>query len=175
VTVNESNYDTQHLSGDEALEKVRQLLKHFRNAMMITSADGRPHSRPMGLQGKADEFEGQLWFFTDRTSRTVEEIETESAVSLTFQNDGASAYMHLFGRAMIVDDRSKMKERFTPLLKTWFPKGLEDPRLTLIRFDTDHGNFWDSSGGMLQVLGAFTKAIVTGTRGQGGEMGDVKL
>ena len=54
-------------------------------------------------------------------------------------------------------------------------QGLDDPRMTMIRFDADHGDYWDSPGGMLQVLAAFTKAIVTGTRGQGGEMGEVKL
>lgn len=68
-----------------------------------------------------------------------------------------------------------MKDLFTPLLKTWFPKGLDDPRMTLIRFEADHGDFWDSPGGMLQVLGAFTKAVLTGQRGQGGEMGEVRL
>ena len=171
----ESNYETQHLSGDEALLKVRHLLKSFRNVMMITTADGFPHSRPMGIQGKVEDFAGVLWFFTDRTSRKVEEIKTSPALSLVFQNDADSAFMHLLGRATVVDDRAKMKELYTPLLKTWFPKGAEDPRMTLIRFDADHGDFWDSPGGMLQVLAAFTKAVVTGTPGQGAEMGEVKL
>jgi len=172
---NESNYESQHLSGDAATDKVRSLLKFFRSTMMITAANGYPHSRPMGVQGKADEFEGTLWFFTDRDCRKVSEIKKDPSVSLMFQSDSDSAYMHLFGRASMVDDKAKMKELYNPLLKTWFPKGLDDPRMTLIRFDADHGDFWDSPGGMLQVLAAFTKSIVTGQRGQGGEMGDVKL
>ena len=171
----ESNYDTQHLSGDDALAKVRGLVKHFRNAMMITNANGSPHSRPMGLQGDGDNFNGVLWFFTDRACRKVEEIKRNPEISLIFQSDVDSAYLHLFGKASVVDDPAKMSELFTPLLKTWFPQGVEDPRLTLIRFEADHGDFWDSPGGLLQVLAAFTKAVVTGTRGQGGEMGEVKL
>ncbi|MFN0102217.1 MAG: pyridoxamine 5'-phosphate oxidase family protein [Bryobacteraceae bacterium] len=171
----ESNYETLHISGDEALTKVRQLLKHFRNAMMITTGNGSLHSRPMGLQGDADKFEGTLWFFTDRTSRKVEEIKLDPSISLLFQSDGDSAYMHLFGRAEVVDDRAKMKELYTLLLRTWFPEGVDDPRMTLIRFEADHGDFWDSPGGMLQVLAAFTKSIITGTPGQGAEMGEVKF
>lgn len=40
----ESNYYSQHLSGDKALGKVLDLLKHFR-AAMITNDGGSPHSR----------------------------------------------------------------------------------------------------------------------------------
>ncbi|HUQ91780.1 MAG TPA: pyridoxamine 5'-phosphate oxidase family protein, partial [Bryobacteraceae bacterium] len=153
---NESNYETLHLSGDDARTKVRQLLKHFRSAMMITGSNGSLHSRPMGLQGDSDEFDGVLWFFTDRDCRKVVEIIKNPSVSLLFQSDSDSAYMHLFGTAAVVDDRAKMKELYTPLLRTWFPKGLDDPRMTLIRFEADRGDFWDSPGGMLQVLAAFT-------------------
>jgi general stress protein 26 len=171
----ESGYETQHLSDEAAVTKVRQLLKHFRSTMMITAANGAPHARPMGLQGDAKDFGGVLWFFTDRNCRKVEEIKQNPSISLLFQSDSDSAYMHLFGHASLSDDKAKMKELYTPLLKTWFPAGLEDPRLTLIRFEADHGDFWDSPGGMLQVLAAFTKAVVTGKRAQGGEMGEVKL
>ena len=172
---NESNYESQRLSGDEALTKVRGLLKHFRSTMMVTTVNGKLHARPMGMQGDAAEFDGVLWFFTDRESGKVEEIESEQSVSLIFQSDSDSAYMHLFGKASVINDLAKKKELYTPLLRTWFPEGLNDPRMTMIRFDADHGDYWDSPGGMLQVLAAFTKAIVTGTRGQGGEMGEVKL
>lgn len=62
----EANYESQHLSGDAALTKVRELLKHFRSTMMVTTVNGIPHSRPMGMQGDAEKFEGELWFFSDK-------------------------------------------------------------------------------------------------------------
>lgn len=166
---------TQHLSGEDALQKVRELLKHFKSTMMITMDGGALNTRPMGLHGDADDFQGELWFITDRTSRKVDEIERDSPVTLVFQDDGKSAYMQLDGRAMVVEDRAKLKELYTPVLKTWFPKGLDDPRMTLLRFEAEDGKFWDSPGGMLQVVAAFTKAVVTGKPGQGGEMGEVKF
>ena len=76
--------------------------------------------------------------------------------------------MHLFGKASVINDLAKKKALYTPFPRTWFPEGLDDPPMTMIRFDADPGDFRDSPGG-------FTKAIVTGTRGQGGEMGEVKL
>lgn len=172
----DSEIEHQHLSGTEAIEKVRGLLTHFRSAMMVTRGiDGEPHSRPMGLQGKPEEFNGVLWFFADDRSRTVSEISTRSKVDLILQCDKESAYVQLVGSGRVMKDRAKMEELYTPLLKTWFTEGLDDPHIVLIRFEAERGNFWDSPGGKLQVLAALAKSLVTGTPGQGGEVGDLRL
>lgn len=165
----------EHLLGDDALKRVRELLAHFRSAMFINIVDGRVSARPMGLLGKTDAFEGSLWFFADDRSGKVAEINKGAHTVLTFQNDGQSAFLQLNGTARVWPNRTKMQELFTPLIRTWFPDGLDDPHLTLIQFDAIDGSFWDSPGGMLQVLGAFTKAMLTGTPGSGGRKGDVSL
>jgi general stress protein 26 len=165
------------LTGDSAIEKVRALLPAFRSAMLITHPiEGTdPHARPMGLVGDPTTFGGALWFFSDDRSRKVEEIARRPRASLVLQSDDASRYLHFVGHAAVVEDRVRMRELYTPLLRTWFPDGLDDPHLTLIRFDAERAEFWDSPGGMLQVLAAFTKAVVTGRPGQGGEIGTLEL
>jgi len=165
----------QLLAGDDALEKIRALLGEFRTAMLTTVEAGIIRTRPMGVQGKAEDFAGTLWFFTDDRSHALQELEHGARSSLIFQSDAKNAYLQLEGRAAEVRDREKMQELYTPLLKTWFPEGLDDPHLTLIRFDADSGHFWDSPGGMFQVLGAFAKALVTHEPAQGGEKGDLEL
>lgn len=165
------------MEGDEAIAKVRTLLPHFRSAMFITSPvrAGALSVRPMGLQGDAATFGGTLWFFADDRSPKMNEIATDPATAVLMQNDEQNAYLHLSGRATIVKDRAKMREIFTPLVKIWFPEGLDDPHLTLIRFDAEGGSYWDSPGGVLRLLGAFTKAMVTGVPGKGGNTGTLNL
>jgi general stress protein 26 len=171
-----SDDNTQHLSGEAAIEKVRDLLEHFRSTMMVsTGASGEIHVRPWGLQGKAEDFEGELWFFVDGRSRAIREIAEGASIQLVFQSDDDNAYLHLTGTAEISTDRAKIGELFTPFMKTWFPEGEDDPNLNLVRFEAERGSFWDSPGGMLQVLAAFTKSLVTGKEGKGGEMGDLAL
>ena len=166
----------QQLTGDDAIEKVRDLLEHFRTVMMVTTApSGEVHVRPWGLQGKASDFDGVLWFFADDRGRAVKEIGGGAPVQLILQSDDKNSYMHLFGRASLSSDRAKIEELFSVFMKTWFPQGKNDPNLRLVRFEAEGGSFWDSPGGMLQVLGAFTKALVTGKEGKGGEMGDLTL
>jgi general stress protein 26 len=129
----------------------------------------------MALQGDPAAFAGTLWFFTDSRSRKAREIAAEPQTSVILQCDKSSAYLHLAGRSTLVIDRAKMRELFTPKLKTWFPNGLDDPYLTLMRFDADGGYFWDGVGGRLQALGALTRALVTGIPGRTVEAGRLML
>ena len=167
----------EHLVGDAAIAKVRALLPYFRTTMLITrTLDGRElHIRPMGLEGDPSIFGGTLWFFTDDRSCKVREIEHEPGVSLAFQDDEGSRYLHLTGTAVLASDRPKMRELFSPRQNTWFPDGLDDPHLTLIRFDATGGSFWETPGGVLQTLAAFTKAVVTGTPSKAGRAGTMDL
>jgi general stress protein 26 len=171
----ETEHKRQHLAGDEATAQVRSLLGYYRSAMLTTVLGTTVHTRPMGVQGKPENFNGSLWFFTDDRSRKVQEINAGAAVSLIFQSDEADSYLHLFGTATFDNDRTRMKEFYNPLIKAWFPEGLDDPHLTLVRFDVERGDYWTSSAGMLQVLAAFTKSVVTGKPGGGGEMGDMTI
>ena len=165
------------LEGDDAIAKVRALLQHFRSAMFVTNqVQARAlRVRPMGLQGDGASFGGTLWFFADDRSSKMDEIASDPATAVLMQNDEQNAYLHLAGRASRVTDRARMRELFTPLVKIWFPDGPDDPHLTLIRFDAESGSYWDSPGGMLRLLGSFTKAMVTGAPGKGGNTGTLSL
>ena len=165
------------LTGDDAIARVRELLPAFRSAMLLTHPiEGtEPHARPMGLVGDPATFGGSLFFFSDDRSRKIEEIGRHPRVSLVLQSDDAGRYLHFTGHAAVVEDRTRMRELYTPRQRTWFPDGLDDPHLALIRVDVDRAEFWDSPGGMLQVLAAFTKAVVTGRPGQSGDQGTLEL
>jgi general stress protein 26 len=165
------------LTGDAAITKFRELLPSFRTAMLVThTLDGTdPHARPMGLVGDPAAFDGALWFFADDRSRKMAEIARQPRASLILQSGQDHAYLHVLGWAAVVDDRVRVRELYSPIVRTWFPDGLDDPHLTLIRVDVERVEYWDSPGGLFQVLGAFTKAIVTGRPGQGGEQGTLEL
>jgi general stress protein 26 len=164
------------LNGDAAIAKVRELLPKFRSAMMVTHAHtGEVHVRPLALQGDLSTFGGVLWFFADVRSRKIQESADRAPVSVICQSDEHSAYLHLTGSVTTMRDLAKMRELYSPLLKTWFPDGLDDPDLTLVKFEATGGAYWDSSGGMLRVIAAFATSVVTGTPGNGGEAGELQL
>src|SRR5882672_4673723 len=113
------------LEGEAAFAKVRALLPKFASAMMVTRAhSGELHARPLALQGDLSTFGGVLWFFTDARSRKIQESADGARVSVICQSDEHSAYLHLTGSVTVMRDLPKMRELYSPFLKTWFPEGL---------------------------------------------------
>lgn len=163
------------LHGEAAFEKVTELLANFPIAFMVTVADGTLTARPIGIVGDQGKFDGTLWFITDKRSRKVAAIETGALTTLLFQNDKAGAYLHLTGRAAVVENRARLEELYTTLQRTWFPKGLDDPDITLVKFDVEEGNYWDSHDSYLRLALAFAKSIVTGAPGKSGNAGIARL
>jgi len=44
-------------------------------------------------------------------------------------------------------DKAKIKELWKPVIKTWFTEGVDDPRITVIRFEPYGGYYWDNKHG----------------------------
>ena len=143
------------------IQKLGELIKSIRIAMLTTvDLEGRLHSRPMANQDTV--FDGTLWFFTDENSAKVHELERDKQVNLSYSSPEDNRYVSVSGTAAVVRDRAKMQELWTPLHKAWFPKGLEDPNIALLRVDVERAEYWDSPSSAVVRLFGFAKAIVTG-------------
>lgn len=148
------------------IEKIRDLIKGIRIAMLTTiDTDGSLRSRPMGTQEA--EFDGDLWFFTTASSAKVHEVERDGRVNASYAAPDDNRYVSLSGTAQLVRDRAKAKELWNPILKAWFPDGLEDPDLALLRVRVEKAEYWDAPSSKMVQLAGFVKAIVTGQRADG--------
>ena len=120
------------------------------------------HSRPMATQ--KTEFDGSLWFFTGLNTGKISEIDWNPEVNLSYAEASDNRYVSVSGTAEIVDDRAKMEELWSDIYKAWFPQGLDDPDLCLMKVEVTFAEYWDvPSGKMVQVFG-FLKALATGER-----------
>ena len=150
------------------LQKFKDLTRNIKMAMLSTLAeDGTIHSRPMGTQ-EADA-EGNIWFFTSVETGKVASIEAHPQVNLAYVSPSDGTYVSVVGKAELVKDRAKMKALWNPLLKTWFPEGVEEPDLVLIKVAAESAEFWDApQGKMVQFLG-MAKAALSGKTYQPGK------
>ncbi len=148
-------------SGSEQREHFRKLLQQFHTAMLITTGGGELRARPMAIAKVEDD--GRVWFLTGAETAKVHEIENETRVLLTCQND-RSAYLSLGGRADLVRDHAKIAELWQEPYRVWFPQGKDDPSIELIVVRPEQGEFWDNEGfNKLDYLFQTAKAYVTGT------------
>jgi general stress protein 26 len=159
---------------DEAIAKLRGLVKGIDIAMLTTvdSTDGTLRSRPMSTNGDI-EFDGDLWFFTRASSHKVDEIERSPQVNASFAQPEKQNYVSMSGTAVLVTDREKMKELWTPHLKAWFPQGTDDPDMALLKVNVDKAEYWDAPSSLVVHAYGMLKATLTGQSPKGGE--DVKV
>lgn len=135
---------------------------------MLTTIDGgHLRSRPMSTQ--KFEFDGDLWFFTSDDTHKVEEIQKDDRVNVSYATPDDNHFVSVSGRTEIVKDRAKIEELWNPILKAWFPDGLDDPHLCLLRVRVEQAEYWDSPSGTLVQLVGFVKALATGEEMDDGE------
>ncbi len=146
---------------EEAVAKVRDLIKGINTGMLTTiSAEGHLHSRPMRTQ--ETEFDGNVWFFTKAESGKTHDIEANPQVNVAYARNESQDYVSLAGTAELVRDRQKIEELWKPLYKAWFPEGLDDPDLALIKVSAESAEYWDSPTNVVAHIAGFVKAVTTG-------------
>ena len=159
-------------STEDVRRRVTELIRQARICMLTTiGVDGRLMSRPMGLQEA--EFDGDLWFFAYADSAKVRQLRVNPEVNVAFSDQKHNAWVSLSGTAQEGFDRARAERLWNPILKTWFPDGLDTPGLTLIKVHTSSAEYWDSPNGTVVNLFGFAKAAVTGKPPKAGENHEV--
>lgn len=162
----------KNLQSAEAVQKFKKLVEEIRVCMFITNnRNENEHTRPMSAV-EVDEA-GTLWFFTDIRSIKVEEVSIDREVHLTFAHPGKESYLDVWGTSSISTDRALIKEKWSPVVKAYFPNGADDPNLALMKVTPTDVYYWESeTGKMMQFLkmaaAAVTKqpAVAKGAEGK---------
>ena len=68
-------------------------------------------------------------------------------VQLLFQGSAHSDFLCINGTATISKDKNKIKELWEPIIKAWFTEGVDDPRISVIKVEPEHGYYWDNKHG----------------------------
>ena len=152
--------------------RVAELAKAIRIGMLTTiDEDGHFVSRPMAQQEV--EFDGNLWFFSNRKARKVAHLAANPSASVTLSSN--DTWISLNGTAEVVEDDAKADELWNPFVEAWFPQGPHDESVVLVKFTSDTAEYWDTPGGRVASVISFVKAKVTGERYDGGENETVQL
>ena len=156
------------------LTKVQEIIDSIEVGMLTTMQDDGDHrSRPMQTQ-KLDA-EGCLWFLTSRSSHKTEELQKHPNVNIAYADAKAQSYVSVVGTASLVDDPAVKEELWSPIAKAWFPKGLEDPDLTVLKVKMKEAEYWDSSSSKMVQAYHIAKALITGEQNDEGDHGQVTI
>lgn len=141
-------------------EHLYDLLNEFDTAMLITrSSEGHLHGRPMAVAEMHRD--ADAYFVTNIDSPKVAEVEANPNVTLTFQS--SNQFASVCGRVSVMRDAALIDRLWKEAWKVWFPKGKGDPSLSILRFEAQHGEYWDNAGAQgLKYAFEATKAYLKG-------------
>ena len=161
------------LHGQDALQKIKEMVKHVRTCQMMTELDKRPIStRPMGIQ-KVDD-EGRIYFLSGNDSAKNREISVSDEMQITITNDSDSEYISVYGSAEIYRDQEEIDEMYSSLANNWFD-GKDDPNLRIIRFTPKEGHYWDTKHGKIVQFAGMLVGALTGKSGSDGVQGNMSV
>lgn len=165
---------TSAIEKSNQIQKLQELIQDIEYGMLTTQDNGCLRSRPMASMGPIDQ-EAALWFFTDITSHKITEVEQQQQVNVSFAAPGKQRYVSLSGTAKIVRDREKMQELWQPALKAWFPQGLDEPSIALLKVTVEQAEYWDAPAGWVAKTIGLVQAVTTGEKAKTSENAKISL
>jgi general stress protein 26 len=123
-------------------KKIGEIIRSVQVGMLTTvQANGELRSRPMLC---ADCDFDSLWFLVKESKPLIAEAIGDRVVNVTFASPEKRQYASITGLARLVEDEKMAQKLWRPELKSYFPNGLEEPDLALLRVDFHHAQVWDA-------------------------------
>jgi general stress protein 26 len=138
-------------------EKLNQLIDGIEIAMFTSMhSNGQLRSRPMATQAVSEE--GHLWFFARQHSSKIDEIRNDHEVNVAYGDPEDMRYVSVSGTCELVRNRSIANDLWKPEYKRWFPQGIEDADLILLKVTINGVEYWDVHAGAMRALEGETTA-----------------
>ena len=157
----------------DTIKKLWDMIRSVKVAM-LTSEDGA-HLRARPMVAAQDKFDGTLFFFTREHAHKVTEVGQKSRVGVTYADPEHQNYVSLSGTAHVDTDKALVKAHWSEVMRTWFPKGVDDPEVAILKVDVDQAEYWDAPNSTMVHLFGYVKAVTTGKSPHPGENEKVSL
>lgn len=150
-------------------QKVHELIKDIRFAMLSTNDAGQIVSRPMTPQRIEDDL--AILFITQRSTDVAQQSDGQQ-VNLAFVDDGT--FVSITGTGELRDDVELKKQLWSTATSAYTESGPEDPENVVLAVVPETASYWDSASAPVTVF-SMLKAAVAGGRPQAGKHDTVEL
>jgi general stress protein 26 len=143
-----------HTTNQEAVETIKKLIDKIETAMLTTiSAEGLV-SRPMQTQDI--EFDGDLWFLTSKETDKYQELLKNPSVNVAYVD---KSFVSIRGTAELVEDIERKKELWSPRYEAYLGTTYEDPKVVLIKVNTEAAEYWETGNTTKSVKQVLKKVV----------------
>lgn len=134
----------------KTLQELAKAMGRIDFAMLTTrTKGGRMASRPMSNNGEV-EYQGDSYYFSWDTARSVRDIGADPEVGLVFQGSAGllgkpPLFVAVQGTARLVRDRASFAKHWSRDLDRWFPEGAGTPGVVIIHVRAGRIHYWDGA------------------------------
>lgn len=147
---------TGHHNHDEVEQRLWSVLDDTRVGMLGIAGGAARHMQPM--TAFADRAAGELWFFTYNDTELARDVGAGHPAMFCLISRDRELYACLGGDLEMHHDRERMDRYWNPVVAAWYPKGKDEPGLTLLRFKLDDAQVWVSNAGPVRFAWEIAKA-----------------
>jgi general stress protein 26 len=100
------------------------------------------HVQPMTAQIDSDTDGGPIWFFTTRDNGLIDALGESHRAIATYVAKGHDLFASIHGDLRLDDDPATIDRLWNSHVEAWFEGGRDDPKLALLRLDTERAEIW---------------------------------
>lgn len=166
---------TENLMGQEAVEKLKDMVDKIDMGMMGTYQEGNEfiYAVPMSRQ-EVDE-QGNIWYLLSSESETYHNLEKNKNVTILFSDTSNFNFLSLNGQAEISQDQARIDKYWNKMIEVWFEKGKEDPRIRVLKVVPSEAHYWDNKTNKLVTMFKVLSSAVTGQKLDIGREGELNV
>lgn len=106
------------------------------------------HTQPMTAQLKDDDGSGPIFFFTTRDNGLVSALGDSHRAIATYTAKGHDLFASIHGALHLDEDRATIDALWNSHVEAWYEGGRNDPKLALLRLDTERAELWLGGSGI---------------------------
>lgn len=135
---------------DELKARLWKALRSDMTVMLGLVGGEHGHARPMTSQIEEGDH-GPLWFFTSKDNALIQKLGSGGAqdAGVQFVSKGHDLWASIEGTLREDTDRAVVDRLWNPHVAAWYEHGKDDPKLQLLRVDTDQAEIWVDASSMV--------------------------
>jgi general stress protein 26 len=135
-----------------ASARLHDLIEDITVAMLTTvTPEGELRSRPMLTREVKEDRE--IWFLLLDDAGVAGDLAAERGVNVSYAAPARDRYVSVTGNADVVHDAVKLNALWDDSLEKYFPGGIDNPHLALLRVRVEYAEYWDGAGGSTVPVG----------------------
>jgi general stress protein 26 len=157
------NFNCVYMKVCEKYMKLHDKIKNIKTAM-LTLADRSSCLYSLPLYTVMTECEGHIWFFIKLDLDMQNDLAHHPCVNLSYSNPDSRIFVSISGKGEVIGDLDKIKELWKPVFSEWFPLGLQDPELVLLKVNMKEAQYWDVNIAEMRNLWDHSESILVETQ-----------